>query len=103
MDIEAVISSKNPGFRLSTLAVWEDIIAPPTLPKILEDTSGADVLEVAEKALDAKFQEVRIKLAADCEAMSKFNSEQRKFQSKSHVAKVMHEKTQNETGKKLLS
>lgn len=103
VDIEAVIASKNPAFRLSSLSVWEDIISPPTLPKVLEDTSGADILEVTQKALDAKFHEVKIKLAADCETMSKFNSEQRKFQSKNHVAKVMHEKTQNETGKQLLS
>ena len=99
MDIEAVVASKNPAFRLSSLSIWEDIIQPPSIPKVLEESAGADVLEAQEKALDSKFHEVKIRLAADCEAMTKFNAEKKKVISKTHVAKVMHEKTQNETGR----
>lgn len=98
-----MVASKNPAFRLSSLSVWEDIIQPPSLPKLLEDGASADVLAAQEKALDSKFNEVKILLAADCESMSKFNAEKKKVVSKTHVAKVMHEKTQNETGKKLPS
>jgi len=102
-DIEAVVASKNPAFRLSSLSVWEDIIQPPSIPKVLEEGASADLLAAQEKALDSKFNEVKILLAADCEVMSKFNAEKKKVVSKTHVAKVMHEKTQNETGRKLLS
>lgn len=101
-DIEATIASKNPDFRLTSLAVWEDIISPPVVPKCFQDDLSADVLVAAEKAAESKFHEVKIRLASDCEAMTRFNAEQKRIESKMHVAKVMHEKTQMEAGKKKL-
>lgn len=101
-DIEATIASKNPDFRLTSLAVWEDIISPPVVPKCFQDDLSADVLVAAEKAAESKFHEVKIRLASDCEAMTRFNAEKKRIESKMHVAKVMHEKTQMEAGKKKL-
>ena len=47
-------------------------------------------------------QTVKVKLAADCEAMANYNLEKSQAASKSHVLKVLHEKKQNEIGKQFL-
>ena len=97
--MEAVVASKNPGFQLRSLIVWTDLVEPPTLPQVLQGDEGADVLAAQEAS---KFAEVKVKLAADCQAMNKFNSEKHQAEGKKHVAKVLHEKSQLQTGGKLL-
>lgn len=103
-DVEAVVASKNPSFRLSSLTVWADLIETPALPSCLQpgDDSSAEVLAAQEQASASRFHEVKIKLSADCQAMQVWNAEKAKISSKHHVAKVLHEKAQIETGKKLL-
>ena len=96
------MAAKNESFRLSSLTIWSDIIEPPTVPAILHGNESADVLAAQEKASESKFQEVKVKLAADCEAMANYNLEKSKAASKSHVLKVLHEKKQNEVGKQFL-
>eukprot|EP00435_Cladocopium_sp_Y103_P016617 s2160_g4.t1 len=64
--------------------------------------SGADVLAAQEQASASRFNEVKVRLAADCQAMNQFNVEKNKVAGKQHVAKVMHEKTQLAAGKTTL-
>ena len=101
-DVEAAVATKSSAFRLSSLAIWADLIEPPSLPPLLQGDEGNDVLLAQEQAADAKFKEVKVKLASDCQAMTNFNLEKSKVESKSHVLKVLHEKKQSEIGKKFL-
>ena len=101
-DVEAVVSSKNPSFRVTSLTIWDDLVQPQALPTCVAEDSSADALAATEAAAASRFQECRIKLAQDCSAMNKFISAKAKTASKLHVAKVLHEKAQNEAGKKFL-
>lgn len=96
------MATKSTAFRLSSLAIWIDIIEPPSLPQCLQGDESADVLDAQEQASESKFKEIKVKLAADCQAMTNYNLEKSKVESKSHVLKVLHEKKQNEIGKKML-
>eukprot|EP00438_Fugacium_kawagutii_P006400 Skav224253 [mRNA] locus=scaffold2636:43241:44084:+ [translate_table: standard] len=102
-DIEALVASKNPQFRLESLSVWMDLIAPPALPTCLQADANVDALAAQEQAAQSKFAEVKIRLAADCQAMHSYNQEVEKSAGKLHVAKVLHEKTQLEKGKQPLN
>lgn len=102
-DVEACITSKNPSFRLTSLTVWEDIVEPPSVPMALQmEDSSADALAAQEQALASRFHEIKIKLANDCAAMVAFKQTKGKHASKLHVMKVLHEKSQLASGKKLL-
>lgn len=101
-DIEAVTATKSPQFRVQSLAVWADIIAPPMIPTSLQGEAGADVLAAQEQATASKFNEVKVRLAADAQVMNQYNLELNKTAGKQHVARVLHEKTQLATGKKHL-
>ena len=72
------------------------------LPASLQGEESVDVLAAQEQASAAKFAEIKVKLAADCKAMNAFNSEKSQVAGKQHVAKVLHQKAQNEAGAKLL-
>lgn len=100
--MEAVVASENPDFQLGSLIVWTDLVEPPTLPQALQGDEGADVLAAQEAAQSSKFAEVKVKLAADCQAMNKFNTEKHQAEGKKHVARVLHEKSQLQTGGKCL-
>ena len=102
-DVDALVTSKSPQFRLQSLAAWVDLVAPPALPSCLQAEATADVLAAQEQAAQSKFNEIKIRLAADCQSMNKYNQELDKSAGKLHVAKVLHEKTQLEKGKKLLN
>lgn len=97
-----MVASKNPAFQLKSLIVWTDLVEPPVLPSCLQGEESNDLLAAQEQAAASKFNEVKMKLAADCKAMNAFNSEKTQVAGKQHVAKVLHEKSQIETGAKLL-
>eukprot|EP00435_Cladocopium_sp_Y103_P036922 s204_g9.t1 len=101
-DVEAVVASKNPAFQLRSLIVWSDLVEPPVLPTCLQGDESVDVVAAAEQAASSKFAELKVKLAADCQAMNAFNAQKTQVAGKQHVAKVLHEKSQIETGKKFL-
>ncbi|CAK9008793.1 Uncharacterized protein SCF082_LOCUS10019 [Durusdinium trenchii] len=102
-DVEAVVASKNPAFQLKSLIVWTDLVEPPVLPSCLQGEESNDLLAAQEQAAASKFNEVKMKLAADCKAMNAFNSEKTQVAGKQHVAKVLHEKSQIETGAKVVA
>ena len=85
-------ASKSPQFRLQSLAIWADLVAPPSVPASLQGEQGADVLAAQEQATQARFSEVKVRLAADSQAMNRFNLEIERTAGKLHVAKVLHEK-----------
>ncbi|CAK9115722.1 unnamed protein product [Durusdinium trenchii] len=101
-DIEAVIASKNPEFRVQSLTVWQDIVEPPSLPTVLQGDESADLLAAQEAASATKFNELQIRLTADCEAMNKYNADKQKAESRKHVQRVLHEKNQLAVGKKVV-
>ena len=93
---------KSSQFRVEALSIWADIVSPPTLPASLQQESGADVLAAQEQAALSRFNEVKVRLASDCQAMNQYNLEKNKVAGKQHVAKVLHEKTQLAAGKTTL-
>ena len=97
------MASKNPEFQLRSLIVWTDLVEPPKMPQVLQGDEPSDVLAAQEQAQASKFAEVKVKLAADCQSMNKFNTEKNQAVGKQHVAKVLHEKAQLQAGSKLLS
>ena len=99
-DVEAVVASKNPEFKVRSLIVWTDLVEPPSLPQILQADDSADVLAAQEQAQASKFAEIKLKLASDCQAMNKWNMEKHQVEGKQHVAKVLHEKSQLQAGSK---
>ena len=101
-DIEAVVAFKSPTFRMESLAIWQDYIAPPAIPASLQGETGADVLAAQEQATASRFNEVKVRLASDCQAMNQYNLEKNRVAGQLHVAKVLHEKTQLASGKKTL-
>ena len=101
-DVEAVVASKNPSFQLKSLIVWTDLVEPPTLPSCLQGEESTDLLAAQEQAAASKFSEIKVKLASDYKAMNTFNAEKTQVAGKQHVAKVLHQKAQNEAGAKLL-
>ena len=101
-EIEAAVAFKSPQFRVESLSIWMDIVSPPAVPSSLQQESGADVLAAQEQASASRFNEVKVRLASDCQAMNQFNVEKNKVAGKQHVAKVMHEKTQLAAGKTTL-
>lgn len=97
-----MIASKNPEFRVQSLTVWQDIVEPPSLPTVLQGDESADLLAAQEAASATKFNELQIRLTADCEAMNKYNADKQKAESRKHVQRVLHEKNQLAVGKKVV-
>lgn len=99
-EIEAATTAKLATWKLQHLGLWVDIVEPPaTPPKVL---SAVEVMELQDEVATAKFREIRAKLAQDTAAMCKFNADKEEITRRSHVVKVMFEKSQIEIGKEFL-
>ena len=96
-EIEAAIVARLPTWKLQHLGIWVDLVSPPTSPPKV--ASATEIMELEDEAQGARFREVRSKLAADTAAMCEFNSATEEMTRRSHVVKVMHEKSQLEIGK----
>lgn len=64
--------------------------------------SASELMELEDDAQRARFREVRTKLSQDTAAMCQWNSAKEENTRRSHVVKVMHEKSQMEVGKEYL-
>lgn len=99
-EVEAAITAKLATWKIQHLGLWVDLVEQPsTPPKVL---SAVEVMELEDEAATAKFREVRAKLAQDTAQMCKFNADKEEATRRSHVVKVMHEKSQLEIGNEFL-
>ena len=100
-EVEAAVTSKLSTWRLQHLGLWCDLVEPPATPVKVHKAS--EIMELEEEAQAARFREVRAKLAQDTCSMCQFNSDKEEALRRSHVVKVMHEKSQLECGKEFLA
>ncbi|CAJ1440263.1 unnamed protein product [Effrenium voratum] len=84
----------------SHLAVWADYVEPKVPTITISDSVDIGIAE--DEAQAARFREVRAKLSSDMMAMAQWNARQEENRKRAHVISVLHEKSQVETGKKLL-
>eukprot|EP00435_Cladocopium_sp_Y103_P025441 s2160_g6.t1 len=96
----AAVTAKLPTWKVQHLGLWVDLVEPQASrgPAV----SASELMELEDEAQAAKFREVRMKLAQDTAAMCSYNSSKEECTRRSHVVKVMHEKSQVEAGKELL-
>ena len=99
-EVEAAVTAKLATWKLQHLGIWCDLVEPPATP--VKVTTATELMELEDEAQSARFREVRAKVAQDVAAMCQFNSEKEEATRRSHVVKVMHEKSQLEIGKELL-
>lgn len=85
---------------MSHLAVWADYVEPKVPTITISDSVDIGIAE--DEAQAARFREVRAKLSSDMMAMAQWNARQEENRKRAHVISVLHEKSQVETGKKLL-
>lgn len=100
-EIEAAIVAKLSTWKLQHLGIWVDLVEPPSTP--VKVATASELMELEDEAQSARFREVRTKLAADTAAMCEYNSAKEDTRRRSHVVKVMFEKSQVEAGKELLA
>ena len=100
-EVEAAVTAKLATWKLQHLGIWCDLVEPPATP--VKVATATELMELEDEAQSARFREVRAKLAQDVAAMCQFNSEKEEATRRSHVVKVMHEKSQLEIGKELLA
>ena len=68
----------------------------------VEPTSVAEVMDLEEQAHQAKFREMRAKIAQDMSNMTAYNAQANESQRRNHVVHVMHERAQAQIGKEYL-
>ena len=99
-EIEAALVAKLPTWKLQHLGIWVDLVEPKGQAGI--KISASELMELEDEAQKARFREVRTKLSQDTAAMCQWNSAKEENTRRSHVVKVMHEKSQMEVGKEYL-
>ena len=99
-EVEAAVTARLSTWNLSHLGVWCDLVQPPATP--VKVHTASEIMELEDEARTAKFREVRAKLSQDTAAMVEFNSQKEEATRRSHVVKVMHERSQLEIGKEPL-
>ena len=99
-EVEAAVTAKLPTWKVQHLGLWADLIEPQASHGPV--VSASELMELEDEAQAAKFREVRTKLSQDISAMCSYNSSKEECTRRSHVVKVMHEKSQVEAGKELL-
>ncbi|CAK9053215.1 unnamed protein product [Durusdinium trenchii] len=99
-DVEAIVTSKLATWKLQHFGLWHDLVAPVTSP--VPETSAAEVMDLEEQAHQAKYRELRAKIAQDLSTMTAFNAKSDENDRRSHVVSVMHERAQVQIGKELL-
>ena len=100
-EVEAAVTAKLSTWKVQHLGLWCDLVEPPSTP--VKVHTASEIMELEEEAQGARFREVRAKLAQDTCAMCQFNSDKEEATRRSHVVKVMHEKSQLEIGKEFLA
>lgn len=98
--MEAIVTSKLATWKLQHFGLWHDLVAPVTSP--VPETSAAEVMDLEEQAHQAKYRELRAKIAQDLSTMTAFNAKSDENDRRSHVVSVMHERAQVQIGKELL-
>ena len=99
-DVEAIVASKPPSWKLSHFGLWTDLIEIPQ--ETVPTTSAADLQDLEEQAHQAKYREIRAKLAQDLSSMTQYHAAAAESKRRLHVVHVMHERGQAEVGKECL-
>ena len=99
-DVEAIVSSKLPTWKLNHFGLWSDMVEPPQAP--VPSATATELADLEEQAHQAKFREMRAKIAQDMSNMTRYNAQSEENKRRSHVVHVMHERAQAQVGKEFL-
>ena len=98
-EVEAAIASKLTTWQVQHLSLWSDYVEVKQAPTV----PGAEEVTVMEdEAQAARFREVKAKLTRDAAAVTAYNARVAENAKREHVVKVMHERSQIQTGKESL-
>lgn len=100
-DVEAIMHAKCPTWKLEHFGLWADLVQVRTEASTLPSASTAEIMDMEDAAQQAKFREVRAKLAADVASMTMFHAQSAEAKRRGHVVKVMHERSQVQIGREL--
>ena len=73
------------------------MIEPAEAP--LTTSSASELMDLEEAAHQAKFRELRAKIAQDMASMTAYNAQADETKRRGHVVHVMHERAQAQIGK----
>ena len=73
------------------------MVEPPQAA--VEPTSAAELMDLEEQAHQARFREMRAKIAQDMSNMTAYIAQATENQRRNHVVHVMHERAQAQIGK----
>lgn len=99
-DVEAIVSSKLSTWKIQHFGLWTDLIEPAEAP--VPTSSAAELMDLEEAAHQAKFRELRAKIAQDMASMTAYNAQADENKRRGHVVNVMHERAQAQIGKEFL-
>ena len=69
------------------------MVEPPQAA--VEPTSAAELMDLEEQAHQARFREMRAKIAQDMSNMTAYNAQATENQRRNHVVHVMHERVKH--------
>jgi predicted nucleotide-binding protein len=98
--VEAIVSSKLSAWKIQYFGLWTDMVEPAEAP--VATSSAAELMDLEEAAHQAKFRELRAKIAQDMASMTAYNAQADENKRRSHVVSVMHERAQAQIGKEFL-
>ena len=101
-DVEAIIASKLPTWKLIHFGLWTDLCDPPSAP-VAAPSSAAELVELEDQAHQAKYRELRAKIAQDMSCMTSYHAKNDENKRRGHVVTVMHERAQAQIGKQYLA
>ena len=100
--MEAIIASKLPTWKLEHFGLWADMCAVRGPTAVATPASAAELIELEDQASQARFRELRAKIAGDMSLVTAYNAKADETQRRQHVVTVMHERAQAQIGKQLL-
>jgi hypothetical protein len=102
-DFDAHLSVKAADFSLTSLAVWQELVASKltAVSSVFRHSGGQSALEVEEAeeaAIEAGFREVIARTAADEKDFLAWKMQKVQAEGRKHVLMVQHHKSQNMKG-----
>jgi hypothetical protein len=96
-DIEGHIAAKVETFKVQQLAMYTELVERNP-PAQFFDSTMDDVAEMAERTLEASFQETLTRLKMDQQLFFKFIADKSKAESHAHINLVLHLQAQEARG-----
>lgn len=97
-DLEGHLATKADTFNVEQLAMFRELCKKNTAHDFFDGAAMEDVAEMAERALEASFQETLTRLKVDQRLFFQYIADKSKAESNDHVALVLHLEAQEARG-----